>query len=174
MILKECNGKMPKIHPTARIADTAVLIGDVTVEANANIWYGAVLRADNMPIVIGENSNIQDNVICHGDVGSPVLVGKNCTVGHTAILHSCVIEDNCLIGMSSVLLNDSHIGTGSLIGACALVKNGMQVPPRSAVIGMPGKITRQTSDEDMVWFADDIRQYLELAEAQLPMAGEQK
>ncbi|MDD3165690.1 MAG: gamma carbonic anhydrase family protein [Oscillospiraceae bacterium] len=173
MIVKTYGGKTPRIDPTARIAENAVLVGDVTIGAHASIWYGAVLRGDNSAIVIGENTNIQDGCLLHGDVDEPVAVGKDCTVGHGAILHSCHVADNCLIGMGAVLLNGCEIGAGALVAAGALVRGGMTVAPRAAVMGMPAKVTRETSEADLAWFREDVAHYLEIAQ-QLPACGEEK
>ena len=168
MILKPYKGKWPQIHPNAWIAENATIIGDVTIEEHASIWYGAVLRADHMPIRVGKNTNIQDLVLCHGDGDAPVVIGDNCTIGHCAIVHGCVIEDHSLIGMGATLLNNCHIGRVSLVAAQSLVRGGMEVPPRSSVMGVPGKIARPTSDEDMAWFDSDVEKYMMLAANQLP------
>jgi carbonic anhydrase/acetyltransferase-like protein (isoleucine patch superfamily) len=172
MIIKPYLGKWPKIHPTARIAENATIIGDVTIEENASIWYGAVLRADYTSIHIGKNTNIQDLVLCHGDGDTPLWVGDNCTVGHSAIVHGCVVDDHSLVGMGATLLNGSHIGRDSLVAAHALVRGGFEAPPRSSVMGVPGKITRPTSDADMEWFDSDVKKYLMLAANQLPTYAE--
>lgn len=130
------------IHPTAFIAPTAAVLGDVTLGAGASVWYAAVLRGDMAPIVIGANTNIQDGTIVHVDEGVPCTVGERVGVGHRAILHGCTVEDDCLIGMGSVLLNHVHVGTGSVIAAGAVVPEGMRVPPGSLVMGVPGRIVR--------------------------------
>src|SRR6266542_6527940 len=132
----------PTIHPTAFIAPSASIMGDVTVESDASIWYQAVLRADLAPITVGAQSNIQDGAIVHVDEGLPCTIGRRVGVGHRVILHGCVVEDECLIGMGSVLLNGVRVGTGSVVGAGAGVPEGLQVPPRSVVMGVPGRIVR--------------------------------
>jgi carbonic anhydrase/acetyltransferase-like protein (isoleucine patch superfamily) len=132
-----------RVHPTAFIAPTAAVMGDVTLEEDTSVWYGAVVRGDMAPIVIGAQSNLQDGSVVHVDEGVPCLVGRRVGVGHRAILHGCTIEDECLIGMGAILLNNARIGTGSVIAAGAVVPEGMQIPPRSLVIGVPGRIVRQ-------------------------------
>jgi carbonic anhydrase/acetyltransferase-like protein (isoleucine patch superfamily) len=134
---------MPHIHPTAFIAPTAAVMGDVTIGEDASVWYGTVLRGDMAPIVIGAQSNVQDGTIVHVDEGIPCAVGRRVGVGHRVILHGCTVEDECLIAMGSVLLNGVTIGTGSVVAAGAVVPEGMQVPPRSLVMGVPGRIVRQ-------------------------------
>jgi carbonic anhydrase/acetyltransferase-like protein (isoleucine patch superfamily) len=133
---------MPRIHPTAFIASTAAVMGEVTIGEDASVWYGAVLRGDMAPIVIGDQSNIQDGTIVHVDDGVPCTVGRRVGVGHRVILHGCTVEDECLIAMGSVLLNGVTIGTGSVVAAGAVVPEGIQVPPRSLVMGVPGRILR--------------------------------
>jgi carbonic anhydrase/acetyltransferase-like protein (isoleucine patch superfamily) len=133
----------PGIHPTAFIAPGAAVMGDVTLGQDASVWYGAVLRGDMAPIVIGAETNIQDGTIVHVDEGVPCTVGRRVGVGHRVILHGCTVEDECLIGMGSVLLNGVRIGTGSVVAAGAVIPEGMQVPPRSLVMGVPGRIVRQ-------------------------------
>ena len=132
-----------RVHPTAFIAPTAAVMGDVTLEEDTSVWYGAEVRGDMAPIVIGAQSNLQDGSVVHVDEGVPCLVGRRVGVGHRAILHGCTIEDECLIGMGAILLNNARIGTGSVIAAGAVVPEGMQIPPRSLVIGVPGRIVRQ-------------------------------
>ncbi|HET9041032.1 MAG TPA: gamma carbonic anhydrase family protein [Gemmatimonadales bacterium] len=132
-----------RIHPSAFIAPGAAVMGDVTIGEDASVWYGAVLRGDMAPIVIGPESNLQDGTIVHVDEGLPCTVGRRVGVGHRVILHGCTVEDECLIGMGSILLNGVRIGTGSVVAAGAVIPEGMQVPPRSLVMGVPGRIVRQ-------------------------------
>ena len=136
----------PKIHPTAFIAPTAVVMGDVTLGPRSSVWYQAVLRGDMAPIVIGEATNLQDATIVHVDEGKPALIGARVGVGHRVILHACVVEDDCLIGMGSILLNDVRVGSGSVIAAGAVVPEGMQVPPGSLVMGVPARVVRHVDD----------------------------
>ena len=136
----------PKVHPTAFIAPSAVVLGDVTLGPRSSVWYQAVLRGDMAPIVIGEATNLQDATIVHVDEGKPALIGARVGVGHRVILHACVVEDDCLIGMGSILLNDVRVGTGSVIAAGAVVPEGMQIPAGSLVMGVPARVTRQVDD----------------------------
>jgi carbonic anhydrase/acetyltransferase-like protein (isoleucine patch superfamily) len=133
---------MFQIHPTAFIASTAAVMGNVTIGEDASVWYGAVLRGDMAPIVIGAQTNIQDGTIVHVDEGVPCTVGRRVAVGHRVILHGCTVGDDCLIAMGSVLLNGVTIGAGSVVAAGAVLPEGMQVPPGSLVMGMPGRIVR--------------------------------
>lgn len=142
----ELDGVAPQIHPSAWVAPTAVLIGRVIVGPRANIWFGAVARGDNEPIVIGEGSNVQENSVLHTDMGFPLTIGANCTIGHKAMLHGCTIDEGSLIGMGATLLNGAHIGAGSLVGACALVTEGKAIPPGSLVMGSPGKVVRELDE----------------------------
>jgi carbonic anhydrase/acetyltransferase-like protein (isoleucine patch superfamily) len=130
------------IHPTAFIAPGAAVLGDVTIGEDASVWYGAVVRGDLAPIVIGARTNVQDGAIVHVDEGVPCMIGQRVGVGHRVILHGCTVEDECLIGMGSILLNGVRIGSGSVVAAGAVIPEGMQVPPRSVVMGVPGRIVR--------------------------------
>jgi len=134
---------MSSVHPTAFVAPDALLLGDVTLEEDASVWYGSVLRGDLAPIRIGARSNIQDGTVIHVDENLPCSVGQRVGVGHRAILHGCTIEDGCLIGMGSILLNGCRIGSGSVVGAGAVVPEGMEIPPGSLVLGVPGRIVRK-------------------------------
>lgn len=140
------DGITPHIHPDAWIAPTAVIIGDVVIEAGANIWFGAVLRGDNERITIGAGSNVQENSVLHTDMGFPLVIGPDCTIGHKAMLHSCTIGRGSLIGMGATLLNRAVIGAGCLIGACALITEGKEIPEGSLVMGSPGKVVRSLDD----------------------------
>ncbi|HEU5171472.1 MAG TPA: gamma carbonic anhydrase family protein [Gemmatimonadales bacterium] len=137
---------MPTIHPSAFIAPTAAVLGDVTLEEESSVWYQAVVRGDLAPVRIGPQSNIQDGTIVHVDSGVPCTVGRRVAVGHRVILHGCTIEDDCLIGMGSVLLNGVRVGTGSVIAAGAVIPEGVIVPPGSLVMGVPGRVVRAVDD----------------------------
>jgi len=128
------------------VAPNAAVIGDITFKKNASVWFGAVLRGDNDPIIIGENSNIQDNSVCHTDDGMPLIIGDNVTVGHKVILHSCTVGDNSLIGMGSTVLNKAKIGNNCLVGANALVTEGKEFPDNSLIVGSPAKVKRELTD----------------------------
>ena len=131
------------------IAPNATVIGSVVLENNASVWFNCVLRGDNEPITIGENSQVQDGCVVHGDPGFPVTIGKNVSVGHMAMVHGCTIGDGTLIGIKAVILNGAKIGKNCLIGANALITEGKEIPDRSLVIGAPGKVVRQLSDEEV-------------------------
>jgi carbonic anhydrase/acetyltransferase-like protein (isoleucine patch superfamily) len=130
------------IHPSAFIARGAVVMGDVTIGQDASVWYGAVLRGDMAPIIIGAETNLQDGTVVHVDDGEPCTIGRRVGVGHRVILHGCTVEEECLIGMGSILLNGVRVGRGSVVAAGAVIPEGMQVPPRSLVMGVPGRIVR--------------------------------
>lgn len=128
--------------PTAFIAPGAVVLGDVTLGPQASVWYGCVLRGDMAPIVVGPATNVQDGAIVHVDAGRPAWIGARVGIGHRAVIHGCEIEDECLIGMGSILLNRVRIGTGSVVAAGAVMTEGTVVPPGSLVMGVPGKVVR--------------------------------
>jgi carbonic anhydrase/acetyltransferase-like protein (isoleucine patch superfamily) len=143
-------GVSPILHPEGCwIAPSASVIGNVKLDRHASVWFAAVLRGDNDPIVIGEDSNIQDGCIMHTDPGFPMLVGRGCTVGHQAILHGCIIGDNSLIGMGATVLTGARIGNNCLIGANALVTEGKVIPDGSMVLGAPGKVIRHLSEDEI-------------------------
>jgi carbonic anhydrase/acetyltransferase-like protein (isoleucine patch superfamily) len=144
-------------------------MGDVTLGEESSVWYGAVLRGDMAPIVIGAQSNIQDGTIVHVDAGVPCHVGQRVGVGHRVILHGCTVDDECLIAMGSVLLNGVIIGTGSVVAAGAVVPEGMQVPPHSLVMGVPGRIVRSVDAGLAQRMASTWRHYVK--EAKAHMAG---
>jgi carbonic anhydrase/acetyltransferase-like protein (isoleucine patch superfamily) len=156
---------MPSIHPTAFIASTAAVMGDVTLGEDASVWYGAVLRGDMAPIVIGSQSNIQDGTIVHVDEGVPCSIGRRVGVGHRVILHGCTVEDDCLVAMGSILLNGALIGSGSVVAAGAVVPEGMRVPPGSLVMGVPGRIVRSVDSALSERVAATWRHYVEEARA---------
>ncbi|MFF2009775.1 gamma carbonic anhydrase family protein [Streptomyces sp. NPDC058195] len=158
-------GKEPDIDAEAFATPTSVVVGEVSLAAGASVWYQAVLRADCGPISIGADSNIQDNCSVHGDPGFPVTVGERVSVGHNAVLHGCVVEDDVLVGMGATVLNGARIGAGSLIAAQALVPQGMQVPPGSLVAGVPAKVKRQLTGEEREGIRLNAVGYVELAKA---------
>lgn len=136
------DGIAPKINPSAWVANEATLIGKVVVEADASVWFGAQIRGDNEEIRIGPGTNVQENCVLHTDIGYPLTIGSNCTIGHKAMLHGCTIGDGTLIGMGATVLNGAKIGNGCLIGACALITEGKEIPDGSLVMGSPGKVVR--------------------------------
>jgi carbonic anhydrase/acetyltransferase-like protein (isoleucine patch superfamily) len=147
MAIYQLGDKKPTIPASCYIAESAVIIGDVTLGERVSVLAGAVLRGDNEPITIGEASNVQDGCVLHADPGFPLILGKHVTVGHMAMLHGCVIGDNSLIGIGAVILNGARIGANCLIGAKALIPEGKEIPDNSLVMGAPGQIKRQVSDE---------------------------
>ena len=140
------DGVAPTIDPSAWVAPDANLIGKVVLEADASIWFGATLRGDNEDIRVGAGSNVQENCVLHTDMGYPLTIGANCTIGHKAMLHGCIIGDGTLIGMGATVLNGARIGKGCLIGACALITEGKEIPDGSLVMGSPGKVVRQLDE----------------------------
>ena len=151
------------IHPTAFVAPSADVMGDVRLGPDASVWYQCVLRGDLAPIVVGERSDIQDLTMVHVDEGLPCTIGANVGVGHRCILHGCTIEDDCLIGMGSVLLNNVRVGTGSVIGAGAVVPEGMQIPPGSLVMGVPARIRGPVTDALRARIRFTVDHYVELS-----------
>ena len=137
------DGIAPEIDPAAWVADEAVLIGKVMIEAGASVWFGAMIRGDNEEVRVGAGSNVQENCVLHTDMSYPLTIGANCTIGHKAMLHGCSIGDGTLIGMGATVLNGAKIGSGCLIGACALITEGKDIPDGSLVMGAPGKVVRE-------------------------------
>jgi len=150
MPLYELNGIRPQVPASGRywIAPDAHVIGNVIIEEDAGIWFGAVIRGDNDPIRIGARSNIQDNSVLHSDNGSPLTIGADCTIGHKVILHGCTIGQGVLIGMGSTVLNGAIIGDGCLVGANALVTEGKSFPPGWMILGAPAKQVRELGPEN--------------------------
>lgn len=140
------DGIAPDIDPAAWVAPDANIIGAVTLQADTSVWFGATLRGDNERITVGQGSNVQENCVLHTDMGYPLVIGPNCTIGHKAMLHGCTIGAGTLIGMGATILNGAKIGRGCLIGAGALVTEAKEIPDFSLVMGAPGKIVR-TLDE---------------------------
>ncbi|MCT7567783.1 gamma carbonic anhydrase family protein [Aliarcobacter butzleri] len=139
----------PKIDPSAWIAPSADLIGNIEIGEDSSVWFGCVIRSDINEVKIGKNTNIQDLSCIHTDINSKTIIGNNVTVGHKVMLHGCIIEDNCLIGMSATILDNAVIGEGSIVGANSLVTAGKVFPPRSMIMGSPAKVVKQLSQEDV-------------------------
>ncbi|MEC8147289.1 MAG: gamma carbonic anhydrase family protein [Pseudomonadota bacterium] len=142
------------------IADSAVLIGKVILENDTSIWFGTILRGDNEVISVGEGTNVQDLSVLHTDFGFPLTIGKGCTIGHKVMLHGCTIGDNTLIGINSVVLNGAKIGKDCLIGACTLIPEGKSIPDNSLVMGSPGKVVRQLSEEQVKGLKNSAANYI--------------
>lgn len=143
------------------IADTAVVIGSVLLEANASIWFNAVVRGDNDLITIGENSNVQDGAILHTDPGIPLTIGRNVTIGHKAMLHGCTVGDGSLIGINAVILNGAKIGRYCIIGANALIPEGKEIPDFSVVMGSPGKVVKEVPEARRAFLDMSALHYVE-------------
>ena len=144
------------------VADSATVVGDVSIGRGSGVWFGAVVRADVAPITIGEQTNVQDGCLLHVAEDWPLKLGNCVTVGHGAILHGCTIEDGVLIGMGAIVLDGAVVGAGSIIGAGALVPERKVIPPRSLVIGVPGKVAREVPDEEAAHLLEHAKQYEQL------------
>jgi len=174
MAIYQLGEHAPEIDPSAYVADSANLIGKVTVEANASVWSGVTIRGDNERITIGANSNVQEGTVMHTDMGFPLTLGKNVTVGHQAMLHGCTVGDGALIGIQAVVLNGAKIGKGCLVGAGALVTEGKEFPDHSLIIGSPAKAVRTLTEEDLQRLAGNAANYVargQLFKAQLKKIG---
>lgn len=161
----EIGGKRPALASGAWIAPSADLIGDVQLAEDANVWFGAVLRGDNTPILIGERSNVQEGAMCHSDPGAPLTVGADCTIGHHAILHGCTIGDRVLIGMGAIILNRATIGDGCIVGAGALVTEDKVFEPNSLIVGSPARAVRQLDENAQAMLRASASHYVEKAHA---------
>jgi len=148
--LYDLDGISPIVPPDGDywIAPDAVLVGKVRLDRDASVWFGAVLRGDNELIHVGEGSNVQDRCVLHTDLGFPLTIGPGCTIGHSAILHSCTIGENSLVGMGAIILNRTQIGRNCIIGAHTLIAEGKTIPDNSLVIGSPGRVIRQLGEEE--------------------------
>jgi carbonic anhydrase/acetyltransferase-like protein (isoleucine patch superfamily) len=149
MAIYQLGEHAPDIAPSAYVADAATLIGKVTLQANASVWSGVTIRGDNERITIGENSNVQENTVMHTDLGYPLTVGRDVTIGHQAMLHGCTIGDGALIGIQAIVLNGARIGNGCLVGAGALVTEGKEFPDHTLILGAPAKAVRTLSEEEV-------------------------
>ena len=168
MSVFELADRKPRISPSAWIAPNATVIGDVRLAAGSSVWWNATLRGDNDPIEIGENSNIQDGSVLHTDEGVPMRIGRDVTVGHLVMLHGCTIGDGSLIGIGSIVLNRAVIGRYSIVGANTLIPEGKVFPDRVLIVGSPGKVVRELSDEEVArlqasaaHYVDNARRYRE-------------
>jgi carbonic anhydrase/acetyltransferase-like protein (isoleucine patch superfamily) len=156
--------KTPDIDDSCFIAPSVDVIGDVSIGKDSSIWFGSVLRGDMHYIEIGSRSNIQDNCTVHVTTGlHPTIIGSEVTVGHNVIIHGCEIEDRCLIGMGAIIMDGAVIGSGSLIGAGALVSPGTVIPPNSLVVGLPGKVIRETTEEEKAEIIERAQHYIDFS-----------
>jgi len=174
MAIYQLGEHTPEIDASAFVADSANLIGKVTLEANASVWFGVTIRGDNERITIGENSNVQEGTVMHTDMGYPLTLGKGVTIGHQAMLHGCTVGDDSLIGIQAVILNGAKIGKGCLVGAGALVSEGKEFPDNSLILGTPAKVVRTLTTEDLLRLQGNAASYVERGQtfkAQLKKIG---
>jgi carbonic anhydrase/acetyltransferase-like protein (isoleucine patch superfamily) len=164
-MIKKFRGKSPIIPESCYISESVDLIGDVTLGEDVSLWFGTVVRGDMHYITIGDRSNIQDNSVIHVTTDiSPTRIGDEVTVGHNTIIHGATIEDRCLIGMGSIIMDDAVVGEGSIVGAGAVVPPNMIIPPRSLVVGLPAKIVRQTTDEELAMIIERAQHYIDFSQ----------
>jgi carbonic anhydrase/acetyltransferase-like protein (isoleucine patch superfamily) len=171
----ELKGRRPKVHPDAYVAPTAVLIGDVEIAAGASVWFGAVLRADESRIKVGEGANIQDNAVIHCAENLPTLIEKDVTVGHSAQLEGCVVEEGALVGMGATMLQRSRLGAGSMLAAGAVLEEGGHIPPGHMAAGVPAKVKKELAGSSGNWVATAAEHYRQRAvryRAELKQTGD--
>jgi carbonic anhydrase/acetyltransferase-like protein (isoleucine patch superfamily) len=161
----------PQVSPTAFVAETAVILGDVRIEDEASVWYGAVLRGDKGRITVSKKANVQDGAVVHSGPGEDVFIGEGTTVGHGAIVHGCAVGKYCIVGMGAVVLSKAVIGDRCIIGAGAVVKEGDVIPEGSLVVGVPGKVVKQLSPEQLKYPEANCEEYLELSRRYLRLPG---
>lgn len=157
----------PQIGQDVFITNTATIVGKVKLGDKCSVWYGAVIRGDEEYITVGEGSNIQDNCVLHADVDEPIIIGKECIIGHGAVIHGATIGDNTLIGIRSTVMNRARVGKCCVIGAHALITQDMEIPDFSVVMGIPGKIVKKLSQEHKAIFEQGARVYIDLAQEYL-------
>lgn len=162
-MIKNYRHHTPQIDESVYLSEDTMIIGDVTLEQHASVWFHSVIRGDKDHIHIGEGSNIQDNCTLHTDPDHVLTIGRNVTVGHNAILHGCTIEDEVLVGMGAIVLNGATIGSHSIIGAGALIKEGQVIPERSLVVGCPGKVIKNVSEQQIQDIIQNAQHYQALA-----------
>ena len=163
MAIYQLDDMLPVIHASVWVADSAQVMGNVTLAEGCSVWFGAVLRGDTDTITIGKGSNIQDNSVLHADIGTPLVIGENVTVGHQVMLHGCTIGDGSLIGIQAVVLNGAKIGKYCLVGAGALVTEGKEFPDGCLIVGSPAKAVRQLSDAQIEGLKMSARHYMDNA-----------
>lgn len=160
-MLYRLGDRRPELRGEVYVADNATVIGSVVLEDNVNIWFGAVLRGDNDLITIGENSNVQENAVLHTDPGFLLTVERDCTIGHCVMLHGCTVGEGSLVGIKAVVLNGAVIGKSCLIGANTLISEGKVIPDRSLVVGTPGRVIRELTDEEVARLKFSSANYVE-------------
>ena len=163
MAVYQLDDRMPQIDPSAWVAESAQVMGGVTMGANASVWFGSTVRGDTDLITIGEGTNIQDGSVLHADYGQPLTIGNNVTVGHMVMLHGCTIGDESLIGIGAVVLNGAKIGKNCLVGAGSLVTEGKEFPDGSMIMGTPAKVVRQLTPEQIQGLRESAKRYIENA-----------
>ena len=164
------DGRSPEIDDTAWVAPNATVIGAARLHPESSVFYGAVIRADSDSVTLGARSNLQDNVVVHVDHGVPTVIGSGVSVGHGAVVHGCTIEDDCLIGMNATVLNRAVVGRESLVAAGALVLEGTVIPPRSLVAGVPAKVRRELTDDEVAGIRRNADGYVQLSAAHRELA----
>ena len=163
----EYRGKRPKIHETAFVAPTAVLIGDVEIGAESSIWFGTVLRGDNGPIRVGARTSVQDNSVIHVSEGNQTIIGDGCTIGHCVTMEDCTIGNGALVGSNAVVLNNATVGEQALIGAGAVVAANANIPPRVVAVGQPAIVKKELIGEAVRWVEHGSHEYVELSRSYL-------
>ncbi|MGH8781141.1 gamma carbonic anhydrase family protein [Paraburkholderia sp.] len=174
MAIYKLGGAAPTIHESVFVADTATIIGKVSLDENASVWFGAAIRGDNEPITVGTGSNIQEGAVLHTDPGYPLTIEANVTIGHQAMLHGCTIKEGALVGIQAVVLNGAVIGRNCLVGAGAVVTEGKVFPDNSLILGAPAKVVRELTDADIAGMRRNAATYVERREyfkAQLVRIG---
>lgn len=172
----QLKGRTPTIHASAWIAPNASVVGDARMAQDSSLWFSAVIRADGDMITVGPGSNVQDGCVLHADNGLPLTLGAGVTVGHNAVLHGCQVGDDVLVGMGAIVLNAARVGSGSIIGAGAMVAEGSDIPQNSLVLGVPGRVRRETTEQERRSIKENARLYVErVREYQLgePVSDEQ-
>ena len=162
-MIMDFEGVKPKINENTYISESVDIIGKVEIEDNVNIWFGTRLRADMNKIVVGANTNIQENSVVHVDINSPCIIGKNVTIGHGTIIHGCSISDNVLVGMGSIILNNAKIGKNTIIGAGSLVTQGKEFPEGVLILGNPAKVIRQLTEAEIESIQRSADNYVSLS-----------
>ncbi len=164
MAIYQLEDDVPQVHATAWVADSAEVVGRITLGENASIWYGAVLRGDNDRITVGANSNVQDGSVLHTDTGMPLTIGENVTIGHQVMLHGCTIGDGSLVGIQSIVLNGARIGRNCLVGAGSLVTEGKEFPDGVLIVGRPAKVVRELTPEQIAKLQGSAAHYVHQAQ----------
>lgn len=162
-MIRVFRGRRPAVSASAYIDESAQVIGDVRIGERSSVWCNVTVRGDVHPIRIGTDTNIQDNTCLHVDYDKSLEIGNRVTVGHSCTVHGCIVGDDCLIGMGATVLSGARIGAGSIVAAGALVTEGQQIPDRSLVMGVPAKVKRQTSDEDLIRMRDNADRYVRIS-----------